>query len=141
MPNISPVLLSIIIPLHNRAEEIQQLVASIPSRSDIEIIIVDDHSEFEIPRLMHDQIRFYPLPESKRFAGAARNYGLEQAVGKWICFADSDDLFEPSELIKLLAYLNQEDADIIFFQAKSFLEDGSGGKRHESINRLFSLAK
>ena len=134
-------LLSIIIPLHNRSEEIQQLVATIPSRPDIEIIIIDDHSEVEIPHIKHDRVSFYPLPENMRYAGSARNYGLGKVTGRWICFADSDDLFEPLELTKLLSYLDEEIADIIFFRASSFLQNGEEGKRHKSVNRLFSLAK
>lgn len=116
-------------------------MATIPSRPDIEIIIIDDHSEVEIPHIKHDRVSFYPLPENMRFAGVARNYGLDQAAGRWICFADSDDLFETLELTRLLSYLDEEVADIIFFRAHSFLQNGEEGKRHKSINRLFELAK
>ena len=141
MKSSQAILLSIVIPLHNRAAEIQQMLASIPSRQDIEIIVVNDHSEKQIPFLNHGRVIFRSLPEGQRFAGVARNFGLNQAEGKWICFADSDDLFETEELVSLLDRIHEEDADIIFFKAKSFMHNGGEGRRHRSINRLFMVAK
>ena len=108
---------SIIIPTKNIPDLLQRCLESIPQRSDIEIIVVDDNSDREIvdvknyPGTNNQQVKIIFLPESKG-AGYARNIGLTIAKGKWILFADSDDYFsEKSDILD--RYINSE-YDIIF---------------------------
>lgn len=109
---------SIIIPTKNIPDLLQRCLESIPQRSDLEIIIVDDNSDREIvdvknyPGTNNQQIKIIFLPESKG-AGYARNIGLTIAKGKWILFADSDDYFSEKFSDILDRYVNSE-YDIIF---------------------------
>ena len=107
---------SIIIPTKNIPDLLQRCLESIPQRSDIEIIVVDDNSDREIvdvknyPGTNNQQVKIIFLPESKG-AGYARNIGLTIAKGK--LFADSDDYFSEKFSDILDRYINSE-YDIIF---------------------------
>jgi glycosyltransferase involved in cell wall biosynthesis len=99
-------LISIIIPIHNREDVLAETINSVLSQtySNWECILVDDHStdkSIEICEKYSSQderIKTYQLPDGKRFASAARNYGLEKSSGDFINFLDSDDILLPEKL-------------------------------------------
>ncbi len=111
---------SFIIPHHNSPDLLRRCLDSIPQRSDIEIIIIDDNSNADyleanrFPGLNRlDTVCIFD--KSGLGAGHARNIGLERAKGKWLIFADADDWFT-SELTCLLdSYADDEKTDIVFF--------------------------
>lgn len=89
---------SIIIPHKNIPDLLQRCLDSIPRREDVQIIVIDDNSnpdvvDFEhFPGLNDSYVEVYFTKKGKG-AGYARNIGLEHATGKWIIFADADDMF------------------------------------------------
>lgn len=95
-------LMSIVIPLYNKADSIQRTLSSILIQSfdKYEIIVVDDgssDSSAEVVRSNDDsRIRMY----SKRNGGpsSARNFGVNKANGEWILFLDADDQLLPNAL-------------------------------------------
>lgn len=94
---------SIIIPTYNRAEEVIHAVRSAldQSHSNFEVIVVDDGSTDNTLDLLRsefldERLRIASIPHVGR--SGARNYGLENARGKWICFLDSDDEYIPGVL-------------------------------------------
>jgi glycosyltransferase involved in cell wall biosynthesis len=98
MKNQAP-FFSIVIPTFNRVSSIGKAIESILNQSfnSLEIIIVDDGSTDNtnevITSFNEDRIRYFKIENSER--GAARNHGLQHAVGKYVNFFDSDDLFLP----------------------------------------------
>lgn len=113
---------TIIIPHNNLPLLLERLLLSIPERDDLEIIVVDDHSDPEkvdFNRFPVKRKNFRLLSnEGERGAGHARNYALPYAEGKWIIFADSDDFFNMGFDWFLNDYVNC-DADIVYFNANS----------------------
>ena len=110
---------SIIIPHKNCLELLYRCLRSIPIREDVEVIVVDDNSGIDN---IEEQIRsnsnlqnlnIIALPES-RYAGGARNKGLELATGRWLFFVDADDFLTPDAFDIMDCYLNSEH-DIVFF--------------------------
>jgi glycosyltransferase involved in cell wall biosynthesis len=95
---------SVVIPTFNRAARIVEAVESIRAQSyrDFEIIVVDDGSTDETPRIVPDRFGFDPRVRYARRANggpaAARNDGIRQARGDLIAFLDSDDLWDPEKL-------------------------------------------
>jgi GT2 family glycosyltransferase len=94
--------IGVIIPLHNRADKIRACVQSVidqtlPAR---EIIVVDDGSsdcpEHALSEFKH-HVTLLRSPEN-RGVSHARNRGIRQAQSGWLCFLDSDDLWEPQKL-------------------------------------------
>jgi len=116
--------LSIIIPVFNQEELIIKALDSIPSRNDIEIIIVDDKStdrtRENIMRYMLQHNMYEDEPkaimllenEENKGVGVSRNNGIEVAKGKYIMFLDSDDYLYP-ELDRFINELTGE--DIVYY--------------------------
>lgn len=112
---------SFIIPHKNTPELLQRCVSSIPRRGDVQIIIVDDNSDadkvdFEhFPYLGEENVKVF-FDKTSKGAGHARNIGLENADGKWLIFADSDDFFFYSINQAMEDNMNS-DADIIYYKS------------------------
>lgn len=119
---------TIIIPHHNIPELLQRCIDSIPLRVDVQVIIVDDNSSAEIvdfekfPGLSRPNTEVYFTKEGKG-AGYARNIGLKHASGRWILFADSDDMFDTDLLSNQMdKYLNSS-SDLIIFNVDVYDAD------------------
>ena len=114
---------SFIIPHKNIPELLSRCIKSIPCRSDIQVIIIDDNSDEQIvdfncfPGIDMPNVEVIFLKETLG-AGHARNIGLSKAKGKWILFADADDFFN-FNLLERLDFYCKENNDIIFFKVNS----------------------
>lgn len=130
---------SIIIPHKNTPNLLKRCIDSIPRRSDIQIIVVDDNSDPEkvdfanFPGLEDDCIEIYFTREGKG-AGYARNIGLSHAKGKWVMFADSDDFFNDDFLSEINRFYNS-DCDIIYFSVDCVLSDDISKPGNRSISK------
>lgn len=116
---------SVIIPHHNSPDLLNRLLNSIPQRSDIEIIVVDDNSDSaKKPQTSSTDVKIIHVKaEDSKGAGRARNLGLKEAKGKWLLFADADDYYINNH-IKKLDELKDSDYDIIFFDYDTNLHSG-----------------
>ena len=111
-------LISIIIPIYNRQELIEECIASVFAQSyqNFEIIIVDDGSSDNTYKICHSLAE--ADPRIKLFAmdhggvSAARNKALDVATGEFIFFLDSDDVIHPSLLEALVTGMKKNDANI-----------------------------
>lgn len=99
--------ISVIIPVYNVEKYLRECLDSVVNQTfkDIEIICVDDGSTDKSLEILQEykrkDDRFVILQQRHSGAGAARNYGLKLAEGKYIQFLDSDDYFEPTLLEEL----------------------------------------
>lgn len=115
---------------------LQRCIDSIPQRSDVQIIVVDDDSSPEkvdfdhFPGKNNSQVELYFTKEGKG-AGYARNVGLSHAKGKWLLFADADDYFTEALNILLDNYIDSE-ADIIYL-LNDTIDQVSGKKKEIDI--------
>lgn len=98
-------LVSIIIPVYNRANLISETLHSIQKQTYTywECIIIDDGSSdntMEVVQTICDSDHRFKLlkrPDDYRVGGnGARNYGFKQAQGKYIQWFDSDDIMLPT---------------------------------------------
>ena len=91
------VALSVVIPVWNRQQHLECLLADIDAdvgayRGVVEIIVVDDGSECPVllPKMQHIAPLLVRLPV-RRGANAARSEGLRRSRGRAVHFHDSDD--------------------------------------------------
>ena len=97
---------TVIIPVHNREDILNKTLDSVLDQDfqDWECIIVDDHSTDASLKVagayaaQDARFRVISLPDGKHGPSAGRNYGLAYALGQYINFLDSDDLFAPEKL-------------------------------------------
>lgn len=93
--SLQPLSLSIIIPVHNCAEWIEECLGSLDG-IPCEIIVSDDNSDdgtLDIVTALaqkDDRIQILPL-SGRNYAGRARNVALKVAKGEYIFFLDGDD--------------------------------------------------
>jgi dolichol-phosphate mannosyltransferase len=116
--------LSIVVPVLNEAESIEQLQEKLGKvRSvlcefgDIEFVFVDDGSVDQTLPLLHAA-----FPEGElcrivshgrnRGVGAAFRTGFQNATGSIVCTIDADCSYEPEGLRKLVDAMEREEADI-----------------------------
>lgn len=116
-------LVSIIIPVYNANKYIEATVKTVMEQSyeNWELLLVDDGSTDgsteTIKRIVEDDVtnRVIPLfPDKHGSAAKARNYGLENAKGRYIAFLDADDLWETDKLSKGLAFMQEKNAGFMF---------------------------
>lgn len=112
--------LSVIVPAHNAAQRLPRALRSALSQSiaDIEVIVVDDASSDPTSQAVEAIGRRDPRvrlirSERNRGPGGARNLALEAARGEWIALLDSDDVFLPSRLSRLLRHAVRGNADLV----------------------------
>lgn len=113
---------SIIIPHKNIPSLLRRCINSIPNRSDLEIIVVDDNSDDnvvdDLKTINHENLQIIYTTENKG-AGFARNVGLAHSSGKWILFADADDIFEPGIETILNFLFEDSESDVVNFDVTS----------------------
>lgn len=111
-------LVSIIIPCYNAAQWVSEAVNSCLAQtySLIEIIVIDDGStddSVEKLRVYGDHINLQEEPEN-RGGDYARNQGIARSKGNYIQFLDADDYLLPEKIAHQVAFLQENDADVVY---------------------------
>ena len=103
-----PVRVSVVMPVRNGGEYLRPAVESILGQtlSDLELILVDDHStDGAIDSLALNDPRLEFVESEGRGVSAAFNTGLGHARGSFIARMDADDIALPARLETQLNYL------------------------------------
>lgn len=119
---------SIISPVYNCAPYIVECIESLLAQTcqDFEVLLIDDHGRddsmavartFIHEKGVEEKFRFLETPQNSG-PGVARNLGIEAARGEYIAFIDSDDVWEPTFLEKLLNVAEASQTDLAFCQLK-----------------------
>jgi glycosyltransferase involved in cell wall biosynthesis len=126
-------LVSVVIPVYNRAHLLAHTVGSVCRQSydNIEILIVDDCSTDEVEdavaSLCDSRVRLVRRTQNGG-AGAARNTGLLEAKGELIAFFDSDDICVVDRIERQVRFLASQDDDYIgVYSARLFYNDVDEG--------------
>ena len=113
---------SVIIPVYNVKAYLEKCVQSVLAQrcDDYEVILVDDGSTDESGALCDtlaaqhaEHIRV--IHQKNGGLGAARNTGIEHALGDYLVFLDSDDYIDPAMLAELSEKIDETHADILTF--------------------------
>ena len=104
-------LVSVIIPVYNRAVKVQRAIQSALAQTyaELEIIVVDDGSTdqtYQVVDAFQDARIKLVRQVHNLGAAAARNTGMRTASGKFIAWLDSDDEWKPEKLELQLAALS-----------------------------------
>lgn len=107
---------SIIVPVYNRPDEVDELLASLlhQEEKDFEVIVVEDGSQVPCGDVCQRyagrmELRYYEKPNSG--PGQSRNYGAERAKGEYLLILDSDVVVPPGYLKAISEDLERQPAD------------------------------
>jgi len=122
-------LVSVILPIYNREEYIEESLNSALSQSyqNFEIVIVDDgstDSSYEIcEKYAQKDKRIRLFKNSHQGVSEARNTAIDNAKGDYVFFLDSDDVIHPELLNNLVNAVCQTGAKIAGTSVFSILEE------------------
>jgi len=107
---------SIIVPVYNRPDEVDELLASLCKQTDkgFEVLIIEDGSSVpceEVCKKYEKELAltYYFKPNSGR--SETRNYGMDRATGDWFIIYDSDVIVPPQYIATVRAELAKTDVD------------------------------
>lgn len=134
MPSIS-----VIVPVYNVRDHVAACLDSLRAQTftDFEAIVVDDGSTDGsgdvAAAVMAGDARFRLVRRDNGGLSAARNTGLAQAGGRYVCFVDSDDRVTPDYLQRLHDTIEETGADWVACAIR-FCPPAGPGQPHSAIH-------
>ena len=107
---------SIIVPVFNRPDEVDELLASLTGQEEknFEVVIVEDGSQTpckEVCDKYADRLDLHYYSKENSGPGQSRNYGAERAKGEYLLILDSDVVLPQGYLGAVSKELEREPAD------------------------------
>lgn len=109
--------ISVIVPAYNAEKYLSVMIKSILEQTfrDFELILVNDGSIDRTPEIMAEfaaqDSRIKIINQKNKKLPGARNAGMKIAAGKYLYFADADDILHPQLLEQLYQAAEKENAD------------------------------
>lgn len=131
-------LISVVIPLYNKAETIARALDCILAQTyqDFEVVVVDDGSTDEgaaVVELYTDE-RIRLIRQENAGVSAARNRGIAEARGEYVAFLDADDEWMPEFLEEIVAL--QQEFPECRAQATSYIINSRGEKSSITLRKI-----
>lgn len=114
-------MVTVVVPVYNVEKYLDRCVESIVNQTyrNLEIILVDDGSPDRCSQMCDDwalrDSRIKVIHKQNAGLGMARNTGIENATGEYICFFDSDDYVPPDTIEKAYNKIAEQRADVVVF--------------------------
>ncbi|MFO7927758.1 MAG: glycosyltransferase family 2 protein [Halobacteriota archaeon] len=129
-------LVSVVITTYNRPSYLRKAIESVLRQryDEIELIIVDDHSETDTRGAISDIETGslsgfqYVRHDENRGANAARNTGIEAASGEYVAFLDDDDSWLPGKIGRQVDAFETADRSVgvVYTGIETIRRDGHG---------------
>ncbi|MEJ2745554.1 MAG: glycosyltransferase, partial [bacterium] len=124
-------LVTVVIPCYNYGSYLDEALQSVRNQTFMnhEIIIVDDGSTEALTLNKLKEIEEWKIPgvrvihQANAGVSLARNHGITESRGKYICCLDADDILEPTYLEKCLLVLESNDLDLCYTYVQLFGDD------------------
>ena len=126
---------SVVIPLYNKEHYIEKTIRSVLAQTcpDYEVIVVDDGSKDSSLSLAKKfeggNVRV--IAQENQGVSVARNTGILNASGKYICFLDADDEWRPDYLATIQSLTDKYPESAIFVTAYA-VNMGNGKVNHST---------
>lgn len=114
-------LVTVVLPIYNVEKYLDRCINSVVNQSytNLEILLIDDGSPDNCPSICDSwadkDSRIRVIHKENQGLGMARNTGIDNANGKYICFFDSDDYIDKCTIEKAVTILDKDNSDIIVF--------------------------
>lgn len=112
-------ILSVIIPYYNAKEYTDELLSILDKQitDEIEVLLIDDGSK---EKYVSKYSWLNIIRQNNGGASAARNTGLDNAIGQYISFIDADDLVTDNYFEIILQKIKEEKFDYMYLSWDSF---------------------
>lgn len=127
--------LSVIVPVYNTSAYLEKCLYSVVDavscvREQTEVLVINDGSTDGSQEIIDHFCEKYPqyfIGHYKKNGGLSdvKNYGLQQARGKYVIFLDSDDYIEKSMYQEMLQMAETEDADVVVCDIRLVYDDAA----------------
>ncbi|MFT3860244.1 glycosyltransferase [Micropruina sp.] len=121
---------SVVVPVHNSAPWLRDCLAGIARQTGVrlQVICVDDGSTDSSPEILDraavNDSRICVVHQANGGLSAARNRGLAEATGRYVCFLDSDDYWGLDGLADIVRAADDTACDVVMFDADVIAEPG-----------------
>ncbi|PKM83675.1 MAG: hypothetical protein CVU88_01795 [Firmicutes bacterium HGW-Firmicutes-13] len=140
-------MVSVIIPLYNVEKYIKWCLQSFENQmyKDFEIIIVNDGSKDNSANLVEEyieksQMNIKLIHQENAGVSAARNKGIDNSKGRYICFVDSDDMIAPNYLSDMAEILDNDDCDMVICGVRSISEESNCNLHYSGKNPFLKMS-
>lgn len=117
---------SVLIPVYNVENFVQRCAESIfrQNYDNLDVVFVDDCSPDNSIQRINDTLQDYPNRKNQvrivkhkenRGLAAARNTGVDAAIGDYLMHVDSDDYLDEAAISQCVELLEKEAADVVVF--------------------------
>lgn len=140
-------MISIISPVYNMEKYLEDCIKSILSQdyADFEVLFVNDGSSdstLEILRKYEQQdSRIRVFDKINEGQGVARNYALQFAKGDYVLYLDPDDWLEEGALRKIYNKFQEDNYDVIFFNAYRYYQETGVKNPYRFIDCFYTRFK
>lgn len=117
-------LVSVIIPVYNCEEYIQECLDSIYAQTydSLEIIVINDGSTDSSADILRQNAKKHAnmtlIEQTNKGQGFTRNRALKKANGDYVLFVDADDYIEPQTIEIAVERAEKDSADVVHFDWK-----------------------
>lgn len=130
-------LISVVIPIYNSAKYIEKTLRSVFCQDyvNFEVILVDDGCTDESIEIVQELLEQYNMLQDKvriicqtnKGLSGARNTGIKNACGDYVCFVDSDDIIERNHLSSMYRIAHDKNLDIVCCRFETTYETNREG--------------
>jgi glycosyltransferase involved in cell wall biosynthesis len=104
---------SVVIPVYNQGQYLARAIESVLNQTyaDVEVVVVNDGSTDESEKIAGAYLkdpRFKYISQENRGLPAARNRGMAESSGSYLCFLDSDDYYHADKIARQVAILDDD---------------------------------
>ena len=118
---------SVVIPVYNKANTLKASIDSVFAQTfdDFQVVVVDDGSTDHINDVLKGYDNLTIIHQNNSGVSVARNTGIANSNGEFVCFLDADDLWEDNHL-STLSMLIDKYPDINYFLTSHLISTADG---------------
>lgn len=138
---------SVIIPVYNVEEYLcdclNSLVKQTIDKNEMEVLLIDDGSTDSSLEICHKYEEKYPFFKvfAKQNEGVSftRNFGIKNAIGKYILYLDSDDQLTPESVKSIVDFFDEvyDEVDLVTYFIQPY-KDGAFLQPHNRYKNLLT---